>query len=212
MVENKTKKAGKRTQAVSAKKEAILAAALSTFSQFGIHGTRLEQVAELAGVSKTNLLYYFPSKEALYVAVMRDILDIWLAPLRAFREEFTPLVAIGEYIRLKLEVSRDHPEASRLFCLEMLQGAPLLMAELTGDLKSLVAEKSAIISGWVADGKLAPIDPNHLIFMIWASTQHYADFSTQVEAVTGKTLQNEAFFRQTVENVQRMIIEGIRLR
>jgi Transcriptional regulator len=212
MVENKLKKPGKRTQAVSAKKEAILAAALSTFSQFGIHGTRLEQVAELAGVSKTNLLYYFPSKEALYVAVMRNILDIWLAPLRAFREEFTPLVAIAEYIRLKLEVSRDHPEASRLFCLEMLQGAPLLMAELTGDLKTLVDDKSAIISGWVAEGKLAPVDPNNLIFMIWAATQHYADFSTQVEAVTGKTLQDEAFFRQTVENVQRMIIEGIRLR
>ncbi|MGL4724111.1 MAG: HTH-type transcriptional regulator RutR [Scandinavium sp.] len=212
MTQNGKKKTGKRTQAVSAKKEAILAAALTTFSQFGIHGTRLEQVAELAGVSKTNLLYYFPSKEALYVAVMRNILDIWLAPLRAFREEFTPLVAIGEYIRLKLEVSRDYPEASRLFCLEMLQGAPLLMAELTGDLKSLVAEKSAIISGWVAEGKLAPVDPNHLIFMIWAATQHYADFATQVEAVTGKTLQDEAFFQQTVENVQRMIIEGIRLR
>lgn len=212
MTEKTSKKSGKRTQAVSAKKEAIMAAALSTFSQFGIHGTRLEQVAELAGVSKTNLLYYFPSKEALYVAVMRNILDIWLAPLRAFRQEFAPLVAIGEYIRLKLEVSRDHPEASRLFCLEMLQGAPLLMAELTGDVKSLVADKSAIISGWVAEGKLAPIDPNHLIFMIWAATQHYADFSTQVEAVTGKTLQDEAFFQQTVDNVQRMIIEGIRLR
>lgn len=212
MPEQHPKKTGKRTQAVSAKKSAILAAALTTFSQFGIHGTRLEQVAELAGVSKTNLLYYFPSKEALYVAVMRNILDIWLAPLRAFREEFTPLVAIGEYIRLKLEVSRDHPEASRLFCLEMLQGAPLLMAELTGDLKSLVADKSAIISGWVDEGKLAPVDPNHLIFMIWAATQHYADFATQVEAVTGKTLQDEAFFQQTVENVQRMIIEGIRLR
>ncbi len=94
-------------------KEAILAAALETFSQFGIHGTRLEQVAELAGVSKTNLLYYYPSKEALYVAVLQRILAIWLAPLRAFREDISPLVAIREYIRLKLEVSRDHPSGFR---------------------------------------------------------------------------------------------------
>ena len=83
-------------------------------------------------MSKTNLLYYYPSKEALYVAVMQQIPDIWLAPLKAFRQEFAPLVAIKEYIRLKLEVSRDYPQASRLFCLEMLQGAPLLKAELTG--------------------------------------------------------------------------------
>lgn len=203
---------GKRTRAVNAKKEAILSAALTNFSRFGIHGTRLEQVADLAGVSKTNLLYYYPSKETLYVAVMRNILDIWLAPLRAFREDFAPLVAIREYIRLKLEVSRDHPEASRLFCLEMLQGAPLLMEELTGDLKALMAEKSAIITGWVEGGRLAAIDPQHLIFMIWAATQHYADFATQIEAVTGQTLQNEAFFQETVDNVQRIIIEGIRLR
>lgn len=88
-------------------------------------------------------------------------------------------MAIREYIRLKLEVSRDYPQASRLFCTEMLQGAPLLQAELTGDLKQLVDEKSAIIAGWVAGGKLAPVDPHHLIFMIWASTQHYADFAAR---------------------------------
>lgn len=212
MAQGAVKTGGKRSQAVSAKKQAILSAALETFSQFGIHGTRLEQVAELAGVSKTNLLYYFPSKEALYVSVLQQILDIWLAPLKAFREELTPLVAIQQYIRLKLEVSRDYPQASRLFCLEMLQGAPLLKTVLSGDMKSLVDEKSAIIAGWVATGRLAPVDPHHLIFMIWAATQHYADFSAQVEAVTGKTLKDDDFFHSTVENVERMIIEGIRVR
>ena len=180
MTQGAVKTTGKRSRAVSAKKKAILSAALDTFSQFGFHGTRLEQIAELAGVSKTNLLYYFPSKEALYIAVLRQILDIWLAPLKAFREDFAPLAAIKEYIRLKLEVSRDYPQASRLFCMEMLAGAPLLMDELTGDLKALIDEKSALIAGWVKSGKLAPIDPQHLIFMIWASTQHYADFAPMV--------------------------------
>ena len=212
MTQGAVKTTGKRSRAVSAKKKAILSAALDPFSQFGFHGTRLEQIAELAGVSKTNLLYYFPSKEALYIAVLRQILDIWLAPLKAFREDFAPLAAIKEYIRLKLEVSRDYPQASRLFCMEMLAGAPLLMDELTGDLKALIDAKSALIAGWVKSGKLAPIDPQHLIFMIWASTQHNADFAPQVEAVTGATLRDEVFFNQTVENVQRIIIEGIRPR
>ncbi|EMK5830615.1 HTH-type transcriptional regulator RutR [Citrobacter sedlakii] len=212
MAQGAVNKSGKRSRAVSAKRQAILTAALNTFSQYGFHGTRLEQIAEQARVSKTNLLYYYPSKEALYVAVLRQILDIWLAPLKAFREDFAPLEAISEYIRLKLEVSRDYPQASRLFCMEMLAGAPLLMAELTGDLKALIDDKSALIAGWVNSGKLAPIDPHHLIFMIWASTQHYADFAPQVEAVTGATLRDEAFFDRTVANIQRMIIEGIRVR
>lgn len=212
MAQDSAKGAGKRTRAVNEKRQAILTAALEVFSRLGFHGARLEKVAEMSGVSKTNLLYYYPSKEVLYVAVLRQILDIWLAPLKAFREDTTPLVAIREYIRLKLEVSRDYPQASKLFCQEMLQGAPLLKAELTGDLKTLVDDKSAIIAGWINNGRLADVDPHHLIFMIWATTQHYADFAVQVEAVTGTTLQDEAFFQRTVENVQRMIIEGIRVR
>ncbi len=202
----------RRSRAVAAKRSAILAAALEYFSQFGIHGTSLDKVAERADVSKTNLLYYFPSKEELYIAVLKDLLDVWLAPLRALRADQHPLEAIRHYIRLKLEVSRDHPQASRLFCLEMLQGAPLLKAELAGDLRHLVEDKAAIIEQWVSEGKLAEVQPHHLIFMLWATTQHYADFATQVEAVTGRTLSDEAFFNQTVENVQKMVIEGIRVR
>ncbi|WP_130098900.1 HTH-type transcriptional regulator RutR [Siccibacter turicensis] len=212
MVQRAVTPGTKRGAATAAKRQAILDAALCFFSQFGIHGTSIERVAERAGISKTNLLYYYPSKEALYVAVLKQILDIWLAPLKAFRTDLQPLAAIGEYIRLKLEVSRDYPQASRLFCLEMLQGAPLLMAELTGDLKALIDEKTAIIDDWVKRGQLGAVDAHSLIFMIWATTQHYADFATQVEAVTGATLQDEAFFSRTVENVQRMIIEGIRVR
>ncbi|KGT94243.1 TetR family transcriptional regulator [Erwinia typographi] len=202
----------RRSRAVAAKRTAILSAALALFSQYGVHGTSLDKVAEGADVSKTNLLYYFPSKEALYIAVLKNILDVWLAPLRALREDQQPLEAIRDYIRLKLEVSRDHPQASRLFCMEMLQGAPLLKGELEGDLKRLVDDKSAVIEGWINQGKLAAVEPHHLIFMLWATTQHYADFSTQVEAVTGQTLNDDVFFNQTVENVQRMVIEGIRIR
>ncbi|WP_312749332.1 HTH-type transcriptional regulator RutR [Atlantibacter hermannii] len=207
-----SKNGGKRSKAVAAKRDAILQAGLSQFAKYGIHGATLEHIAECAGVSKTNLLYYFPSKDVLYIEVLKQILSIWLAPLRAFRRDLEPLAAIGEYIQLKMEVSRDYPEASRLFCMEMLQGAPLLMGELDGDVRPLVEEKSAIVAAWVAQGKLAPVDPHHLIFMIWATTQHYADFSVQVEAVTGATLKDDAFFRHTVENVQRMIIDGIRPR
>jgi len=202
----------RRSRAVAAKRSAILSAALEFFSQFGIHGTSLDKVAERADVSKTNLLYYFPSKEELYIAVLKDLLDVWLAPLRALRHDQHPLEAIRDYIRLKLEVSRDHPQASRLFCLEMLQGAPLLKAELAGDLRHLVEDKAAIIESWVLQGKLSAVQPHHLIFMLWATTQHYADFATQVEAITGQTLNDEHFFNQTVENVQRMVIEGIRVR
>jgi len=191
------------------KRTAVLHAALGLFSRYGLHGTSVDQVAARAGVSKSNLLYYFANKEELYVCVLRDLLEVWLAPLREFSAEQDPQQVIGDYIRRKLAVSRDSPDASRLFCLEIIQGAPLLRDELDRELRDLVEHKSAVIRAWIAAGRLAPVDPQHLLFMLWATTQHYADFAVQVEAMTGKTLANPEFFEQTVANVQRIVLQGI---
>jgi TetR/AcrR family transcriptional regulator len=200
---------GRRLRQVNDKRSAILAAALGLFSRYGLHGTSIDQVAVRADVSKGNLLYYFANKEALYVSVLRDLLDVWLEPLREFSIDQDPREAIGGYIRRKLTLSRDRPDASRLFCLEMVQGAPLLGDALQRELNELVTRKAEVIRAWVAAGTLAPVDPHHLIFSLWGITQHYADFSVQVKALTGKTLDDAAFFEQTVENVQQIVLHGI---
>ena len=204
-----TKPKTKAAAPIQNKREAVLAAALGLFSRFGLHGTSVDQVAARAGVSKSNLLYYFASKEELYICVLRDLLELWLAPLREFSAEQDPQQAIADYIRRKLVVSRDSPDASRLFCLEMIQGAPLLRDELDRELHDIVERKSAVIQGWIDAGRLAKVDPVHLIFMVWATTQHYADFAVQVQALTGKTLADPVFFEQTVANVQAVVLRGV---
>lgn len=199
----------KRSKAKEGKRKAIMHAALDLFSRSGVHGTSVEQVAALAYVSKTNLLYYFNSKEQLYIEVLQQLLDVWLLPLQSFSVEQDPIVAITDYIRVKLELSRDNPAESRLFCMEIIQGAPLLLKELESPLKDLVESKVEVIKTWIAMGKLAPIDPYHLIFTIWATTQHYADFRVQVEAVSGKNLNDPEFFAQTLSNIQSIILNGV---
>ncbi|MGV6397246.1 HTH-type transcriptional regulator RutR [Pseudomonas caspiana] len=202
----------RRLRLIEGKRTVILDAALEIFSRFGLHGTSLDQVASMADVSKTNLLYYFASKEELYTSVLRQLLDVWLKPLRGFSAEQDPIEAISEYIRVKLELSRDHPAESRLFCLEIVQGAPLMLAELEQPLRDIVDAKVSVIQGWIEAGKLAPVEPHHLIFSLWATTQHYADFASQINAVTGKSLADPAFFAQTLENIQALILNGIRPR
>ena len=202
----------KAVEPVKDKRNAVLQAALGLFSRYGLHGTSVDQVAARAGVSKSNLLYYFANKEELYVCVLRDLLEVWLAPLRAFSAEQDPQQVIADYIRAKLAVSRDSPDASRLFCLEIIQGAPLLRDELDRELRELVTTKSAVIQAWVDAGRLAPVDPQHLLFMLWATTQHYADFAVQVQALTGETLANPVFFEKTVLNVQALVLRGVGLR
>jgi len=202
----------RRLRLIEGKRTVILDAALEIFSRFGLHGTSLDQVASMADVSKTNLLYYFASKEELYTSVLRQLLEVWLKPLRGFSAEQDPIEAISEYIRVKLELSRDHPAESRLFCLEIIQGAPLMLAELEQPLRDIVEAKVSVIQGWIEAGKLAPVEPHHLIFSLWATTQHYADFASQINAVTGKTLVDPEFFAQTLENIQALILNGIRPR
>jgi TetR/AcrR family transcriptional regulator len=199
-----------RRQGNEARTAKVLDAALELFSAYGFHGTRIEQVAERAELSKTNLLYYFSSKRALYEAVLHRILDLWLQPLRNFDAQLDPIVAIENYIRAKLTYSREQPLASKLFCLEVVQGADIVGELLNDELLALVDSKVGVIRTWIADGRLADIEPHHLLFSIWAITQHYADFAAQVEALTARTLADEAFFEETVANVQRIITKGIR--
>lgn len=166
-------------------RQTILDAALEVFSQFGFRGATLDQIADVAGLSKPNLLYYFPSKEAIHVELLSGLLDTWLDPLRALDPEGDPMVEIMGYVHRKLDLSRDFPRESRLFANEILQGAPRMMEMLTGDLKPLVDDKAAVLSRWASEGRIAALPPHHLIFSIWALTQHYADFDVQVRTVLG---------------------------
>ena len=175
-----------RTRIQARNSAAILDAALDVFSLHGFRGATLDQIAEVAGLSKPNLLYYFPSKEAVHTALLSRLLDTWLDPLRALDPAGDPAVEIMAYVRRKLELSRDFPRESRLFANEILQGAPRIMAAIEGDLKHLVDDKVAVLRGWMDQGRIARLDPYHLIFSIWALTQHYADFDVQVRAVLGE--------------------------
>ena len=174
-----------RTRIQERNSKAILEAGLDVFSQHGFRGATLDQIADAAGLSKPNLLYYFPSKDAVYLTLLDQLLETWLDPLRHLNPKGDPVAEILGYVRRKLELARDFPRESRLFANEMLQGAPRLRDQIEGPLKALVDEKSLIIRRWMAEGRIAQVPPVHLIFSIWALTQHYADFDVQVRAVLG---------------------------
>jgi TetR/AcrR family transcriptional regulator len=174
-----------RTRIQKKNRETILAAALEVFSAHGFRGATLDRIAAEAGLSKPNLLYYFPSKEAIHVSLLGGLMDTWLDPLRALDAEGEPREELLAYVRRKLQMSRDFPRESRLFANEIVQGAPRIGPALQTELKTLVDEKAAVIRGWAEAGRIAPVDPHHLIFSVWALTQHYADFDVQVRAVLG---------------------------
>jgi TetR/AcrR family transcriptional regulator len=158
----------------------ILEAALDVFSVEGYRGATLDQIAQAAGLSKPNILYYFEGKEAIHVTLLNHTMETWLEPLHRLDPAGEPLEELLRYIRRKMEMSRQFPRESRLFANEILQGAPRMRPHLEDGLKPLVDEKAALIARWVEQGRLAPVEPRHLIMSIWATTQHYADFEAQI--------------------------------
>lgn len=203
-------KTQRRTRIQEEKEEVILEAALEVFSVSGFRGTTIDQIAEAAGMSKPNLLYYFRTKEAIHRQLIDRVLSTWLEPLRAFDAAGDPAAEIRSYIRRKLEMARDFPRESRLFANEILQGAPHIEDELKGPLKDLVDEKADVIRAWSKAGKIRTCDPYHLIFSIWSTTQHYADFDVQVRAVLGQDQDGEDRFEDAARFLEGLFLEGLK--
>ena len=200
----RTTTAGKKPSRIQQRNRSrILDAALDVFSAHGYRGATLDQIAVAAGLSKPNILYYFNGKEDIHVTLLSQLMETWLDPLVEMDAEGEPLEEILDYVRRKLDMAKDLPRESRLFANEILQGAPRMRPHLQADLKPLFDQKCAVIQTWVNQGKIAPIDPRHLIFSIWATTQHYADFDAQIavlipsdDAFTGAKHHLEETFRK----------------
>lgn len=201
--------APRKTRIQTQNEQLILDAALEVFSTYGFRGSTVDQIAIRCGLSKPNLLYYFRRKEDIYVALLEHTLTDWLEPLRAMDAAGDPITELSGYISAKIRMSRDNPKASRLFANEILHGAPAIGTFLKGPLKDLVDEKAAVISGWMAAGRLTAMDPHHLIFAIWSTTQHYADFDVQVKAVLGDP---PAVMRTAERAILTLFIEGLKPR
>lgn len=186
----------------------ILDAAQEVFAVYGFHGATIEKVAEKAAMSKPNLHYYFKRKTDLYIAVLRRTLKTWLTPLVGLDVDGDPREELSRFIRMRVDMSQRSPVASKVFASEMLQGAPFLQDYLETELRAQVERKSDVIRKWIADGKLRPVDPYHLIFLIWAATQHYADFQPQIKAVMDMPRLDRNYFANVSDSLIQIILDG----
>lgn len=167
------------------RQDRILAAGLTIFAEEGFRGATLDEIAREAGLSKPNLLYYFTNKESIYQGILDRLLTTWLDPLRAIDPQGDPMSEMLSYVRRKLHLAWDYPVESRLFAGEILRGAPQMGDLLSTELRRMANNWAKILITWMDGGQLARSDPHHLLFSIWALTQHYADFEVQVRAVLG---------------------------
>jgi len=186
----------------------ILAAAEKVFARAGYAGATMAEIAAQAGVPKSNLHYYFRTKQTIYHAVLTNILDLWLTQTDCIEPEADPREALTHYIRAKMRLSAERPDASRVFANELIHGAREIHGYLSQELRLLVDQKAEVIAQWIAAGKMAPVDPRHLFFTLWAATQTYADFDIQVCAVLGAEALTEAHMENATQHLLSLVLRG----
>jgi len=184
----------------------IVACAERVFAVCGYEGTSIATIAEGVGLSKQNLLYYFPTKRILYKRVLDDVLDAWLERMSVLADDtLAPQEALRSYIETKLRFSRERPWASRVYGMEVITGAQLYGTEIKEKVVPVLRKDIEIFEKWIAEGKIGPVNATHLLFAIWAMTQSYADFSAQMTLV----MDREALSRKDFDEAEKLIIDMV---
>lgn len=202
-----------KTGSIGAKnQQKVLEAAVKIFSRKGFSGARIDEIAKEAGMSKTNMLYYFKTKKQLYQVVIERVLRRWLSSLGDTHSDDQPIDVISQYISNKMQLSQQYPDASRLIAMEIIAGAPVIGDFLRTELHQWVKKKGQIFLKWQNEGLMAPIDPAHVFFMIWALTQTYADFESQVSAVIKPSDYDNEVYPPATRYAIEVLVRGLDLK
>jgi TetR/AcrR family transcriptional regulator len=202
-------KPGKRMDIRRENERLILDAAERVFAEAGFGGATMQLIADLAGLPKANLHYYFATKEDLYRRVVSQIFEIWLDAASSFDNAPGPVEGIGAYIDAKMDISRRHPHGSKVWASEVMHGAPVIQDYLETTLRDWTDGRIAVIQRWIDEGKMVAIDPRHLLYMLWATTQHYADFCHQIETLNAGQPLSDRQWSDAKATVKSVVLRGI---
>lgn len=189
-------------------KALIFTSAKKEFVSYGFKGASIKRIAERANIPRANIHYYFKNKTDLYQQLLTNIIEVWNQDYDTLTVDQEPKEALSAYIRAKVMHSKNDPDSSRIFASELIHGAPVLAEYLNTEFKSWLQSKVEVIDTWVSKGLIDKVNPHHLLYLIWSSTQHYADFNVQVVAGLGKESMTEQDFEEVVASLTQIILKG----
>ncbi len=185
----------------------ILIAAEKVFAKHGLKGATTKQIADMAKLPKSNIHYYFHTKLNLYRYVLESILVDWMKAADTFDTFDEPREAIRYYVGAKMDLSRTRPFGSKVWANEIISGAPVMEEILSSRLKKWVDTCVNSINTWIELKKIVNVGDAHtLLYMIWATTQHYADFDYQVMILNNGKKLTESEFEEKKQQVIDLVL------
>ncbi|WED25318.1 TetR family transcriptional regulator C-terminal domain-containing protein [Vibrio sp. DW001] len=210
-VENEESTEGRGGSIRAKNRQRILYAAEQEFAKYGFKGTSVQAIADSVELPKANILYYFKSKTGLYKALLTDILEMWNQGFSIDANQQAPDEVIRRYIIEKMRYSRTHPMRSKIFAMEIIQGAPIIRDAIEQPMVVWSKSKVDVIQTWIDEGLITKINPLYLLFLIWGTTQFYADFDSEIELINGRSLDDEEFI-EAGDFTVNIVLKGLGLR
>lgn len=185
----------------------------SLFAKFGFAGVGMRAVADSVGVSKSALFHHFPTKRALWAAVLESSMLDFEARIAAAADRGTSAL---EALRLSLEAVIDalaeNPSRAPLLLrslFEVEDEEPADAAARDG-LQRVLAKVAAGLEAGIASGEIRPVSvPHTLQTLIGMTVFHFAtgDFG---EDVVGAPLYSAAEIRKRKEHVVSFMDRALR--
>lgn len=189
----------------------IQQAAERVFADYGYVGASFSRIAAEAGLPKSNIVYYYQTKEKLYRNVVENIFNVWREAADVLSPERDPIAALGDYIEIKLELARTRPYGSKVWANEIIQRAPVVQDYLENELRQWTDDRIAVIEYWIAQKQIRPVSARHLLYAIWATTQHYADFKHQIRTLNDDLELTNQQWEDTKRSLRDILLEGVKL-
>lgn len=189
----------------------ILDAAEFVFGHFGFRGATTALIAKKASIAKPHIYYYFEDKEDLYRAILERAMNMWAREIDNLDTTVDIKTILTQYIYKKIDFSQDHPHLSRIYANEIISGAQYIGSFIEKISTPLLLDKVKTVEQWAASGAIRPISAVDLFFCIWAMTQAYADFSSQMIIMKQKRQLEQADYDAAKATIVQLVLGGLGL-